>query len=122
MGDVIEHLVDPWSMLKKITRFLSSDGYLIASIPNINHWRVIADLILFDKWEYQKAGILDKGHLRFFTQKTIMAMFNQSGYTVKSIRAVRSERTGPKLLNLLSFGLFKKFLTWHYLIKARKTG
>jgi 2-polyprenyl-3-methyl-5-hydroxy-6-metoxy-1,4-benzoquinol methylase len=120
-GDVVEHLIDPWRVIKQLSQFLSREGFMIASIPNIGHWRILKDLILFDRWEYQKAGILDKGHLRFFTEKTILAMFNQNGFTVKSIRPVRSEKTRPKLLNLLTFGIFKKFLTWRYLIKAQKT-
>jgi 2-polyprenyl-3-methyl-5-hydroxy-6-metoxy-1,4-benzoquinol methylase len=121
LGDIVEHLVNPWRVIKELSKFLSKKGFLIASIPNIRHWRVLKDLILFDKWEYQKAGILDKGHLRFFTEKTILAMFNQNGFTVKSIRPVRSKKTGLKLLNLLTFDIFKKFLTWQYLIKTQKT-
>jgi len=120
LADVIEHLIDPWRVIKQLSRFLSREGFLIASIPNIGHWSVLKDLILFDKFEYQRAGILDKAHLRFFTEKTILAMFSQSGFTVKSIRSVRSERTRSKLLNLLTFGRFKKFLTGRYLIKAQK--
>jgi 2-polyprenyl-3-methyl-5-hydroxy-6-metoxy-1,4-benzoquinol methylase len=121
MGDVIEHLIDPWEVIKQLSRFLSQEGFLIASIPNIGHWRVLKDLMLLDKWEYQKAGILDKGHLRFFTQKSIVVMFNQNGFTVKSIRPVSSEKTESKLINLLTFGFFRKFLTLRYLIKAQRT-
>lgn len=120
LADVVEHLIDPWRVIKQLSRFLSKEGFLIASIPNIAHWRILKDLILFDKLEYQKAGILDKAHLRFFTQKTILAMFNQSGFTVKSIHPVRSEKIRSRLLNLLTFGIFKKFLTGRYLIKAQR--
>ncbi len=34
-GDVFEHLVDPWTVLEKITPFLKVGGLLITSIPNI---------------------------------------------------------------------------------------
>lgn len=120
LADVVEHLIDPWRVIKQLSRFLNREGFLIASIPNIGHWRVLKDLILFDKLEYQRAGILDKTHLRFFTQKTILAMFSQSGFTVKSIRPVRSEKIRSKLLNFLTLGMLKKLLTWRYLIKAKK--
>jgi hypothetical protein len=117
---VVEHMIDPWRVIRQLSRLLSREGLLIASIPNIIHWRVLKDLILFDKWEYQEAGILNKGHFRFFTPKAILSMFNQSGFTVKSIHPVISEKAGAKLLNLLTLGIFKKLLTWCYLIKAQK--
>ncbi len=71
LADVVEHLIDPWRVIKQLSRFLSRESFLIASIPNIRHWRVLKDLILFDKWEYQEAGILGEGHLRFFTQSPV---------------------------------------------------
>ncbi len=34
-GDVLEHLVDPYSTLNKLKKYLKKDGVFIASIPNI---------------------------------------------------------------------------------------
>jgi ubiquinone/menaquinone biosynthesis C-methylase UbiE len=120
MGDVIEHLIDPWSTLKKMSQFLSSRGYLIASIPNISYWKVLADLILLDKWEYQPAGILDKTHLRFFTRGTISKMFTECGFKIELIVSVGSTRTITRLLNLITFNMLRRFFVAKYLIKAKK--
>jgi ubiquinone/menaquinone biosynthesis C-methylase UbiE len=120
MGDVIEHLIDPWSTLKKMSQFLSREGCLIASIPNIGHWRVLKDLILFDQWEYQKEGILDKGHLRFFTKKSMVEMMREAGFEVESINARRSLGTKARLFNLVTLGIFRKFFESAYIIKGRK--
>ena len=30
-------------------------------------------------WDYKDAGIMDKTHLRFFTKKTVLELFNQAG-------------------------------------------
>lgn len=120
MGDVIEHLIDPWSALRKISRFLSTRGYLIASIPNISYWRIIKDLVLFDKWEYQKAGILDKAHLRFFTKRSMVEMMKEAGFEVRSIRARRSLGTKAKLFDLVTLGIFRKFFESAYIIKCKK--
>jgi ubiquinone/menaquinone biosynthesis C-methylase UbiE len=68
MGDVIEHVIDPWRIIKQLYRFFSREVSLIASIPKVGHWRVLKDLILFDKWEYQKTGIRGERHFIFFTQ------------------------------------------------------
>jgi len=35
-GDVLEHLRDPWKVLEE-TQLLKSEGYVVASIPNIAH-------------------------------------------------------------------------------------
>jgi len=120
MGDVIEHLIDPWSTLKKMSQFLSPRGYLIASIPNINYWKVLADLILLDKWEYQPAGILDKTHLRFFTRGTISKMFTECGFRIELIVSAGSTRTITRLLNLITFNLSSKFFTAKYFVKTKK--
>ncbi len=34
-GDVLEHLVDPWALLGKVKKTLSTDGCVVACIPNI---------------------------------------------------------------------------------------
>jgi len=44
-ADVLEHLIDPWRMLRRARRFLRGDGTIVASIPNVQHWSVLAGLI-----------------------------------------------------------------------------
>lgn len=78
-ADVLEHLVDPWSVLTAMKKYLKPQGKILASIPNVMHYTVIRDL-LNGNWNYSDAGILDKTHLRFFTLNQIMAMFKASGY------------------------------------------
>ncbi len=85
-ADVLEHLPYPDETLEKIHRKLKNNGELIASIPNVQHWTVIKAL-LEGTWRYEDAGILDKTHLRFFTDKTALEMFEKTGYEVKHIEA-----------------------------------
>ena len=37
LGDIIEHLKDPWSFIQECYRILEKRGTIIASIPNIRH-------------------------------------------------------------------------------------
>lgn len=37
LGDVIEHLAEPESVLKSLSGFLKKDGVFVASVPNITH-------------------------------------------------------------------------------------
>jgi 2-polyprenyl-3-methyl-5-hydroxy-6-metoxy-1,4-benzoquinol methylase len=120
LADVVEHLIDPWRVIKMLSTFLSKEGFLIVSVPNIGHWRILKDLIFFDKWEYQKEGILDKAHLRFFTKKSMVEMMREAGFEIESIKARRSLGTKAKLFDLVTLGIFRKFFESAYIIKGRK--
>lgn len=120
MADVVEHLIDPWKALKDISAFLKPSGLFIASIPNVRCWRILIPLIFKDEWTYSDWGLLDKGHLRFFTQKSVIELFEKSGYTVKNVKIDLPLSSFSGKLNLLTFGLLKKFLTSHTIICAEK--
>jgi len=118
MGDVLEHLIDPWSCLKRLKEYLKPGGSVIASIPNVNHWRVLKDLILCDKWEYVAAGTLDRTHLRFYTKKTIIKMFTECGYRITYLGKNFSARPEVRFFDKLTLGKLERFLVFQYLVKA----
>lgn len=117
-ADVLEHLRDPWEVLRKLRRLLSPAGVLVASIPNIGHLSVLAKII-FDRFEYEPSGILDRTHLRFFTRHTIKQMFTSTGYTVHFAGANRSRGWKFFLLNVATLGLARPFSIVQYLVVAR---
>ncbi|WP_250125056.1 class I SAM-dependent methyltransferase [Chroococcidiopsis sp. CCMEE 29] len=78
-GDILEHLRDPWKILKETQQLLKSEGYVVASLPNIAHGAIRLAL-LQGRFEYTALGILDNTHLRFFTRKTVEDLFERSGY------------------------------------------
>lgn len=114
--DVLEHLVDPWSVVQRMSRLLKPSGCLIASIPNVQHATVILDL-LRGKWNYTTEGLMDSTHLRFFTYSTARELFERFG-----LRVEIHQRFGGSSgkLNLLTFGLFRNFLATHSYVKASK--
>lgn len=83
-GDVLEHLIDPWSVLSQFKPFMSENGYCIACVPNVSHWTIVLDLI-HSEWNYREKGILDKTHLRFFTKKTMIDLFQNAGWHIESL-------------------------------------
>lgn len=119
-ADVLEHLKQPGELLMKLRRHLNNEGVLVASIPNIRHIVIILKII-FDRWEYEPAGILDEGHLRFFTFHTIQKMFRETGFEIVKVADNRSISWKFKLLNFCSFGLLKPFSIYQYLVVAKKT-
>ena len=84
-GDVLEHFIDPWTTLSRHAQWLAPGGQLIACIPNIQYWTAIADL-LAGHWQYADHGLLDRGHLRFFTRESIEQLFEQAGLEIDEIR------------------------------------
>lgn len=81
--DVLEHVTEPLAMLAKARSLLTADGCVIASIPNVGHWSIVADL-LEGRWDYAPAGILCITHLRFFTRHGIAALFAEAGLVIEA--------------------------------------
>lgn len=119
--DVLEHLVDPWSVLKKLVEEnLVDGGVLIASIPNVRHYSVIAN-ILKGKFDYATSGILDKTHLRFFTKKSMFALYNSAGLDVVECVSTRfSKFSRSNILNFITLGVFSDFFAIQYVMKCIK--
>jgi 2-polyprenyl-3-methyl-5-hydroxy-6-metoxy-1,4-benzoquinol methylase len=73
-GDVLQHLSDPLHLLRQARTWLTPEGRLIASIPNVRHWSTLVSL-LDGNWTQQPAGLLDFGHRQFFTRREIEKLF-----------------------------------------------
>lgn len=118
-ADVLEHLVDPWRVLCEAVGVLADDGVVVASIPNVQNIDVLRRL-LCGRWDYRERGILDIGHLRFFTLHSIRALFAQAGLMVEYVghRYRRSWRR--QLLCLLTGGWARSLWTRQYLIVGRR--
>lgn len=119
-GDVLEHLKDPWQVLKSLTDLLKLDGHIIASIPNVRYWRIIAALLLEGKWEYASHGILDIAHLRFFTRKTAIRLFEQSGLIVESCEGAPIRSRLDKLFWTLTAGIYRDLLAVQWIVVGRR--
>jgi 2-polyprenyl-3-methyl-5-hydroxy-6-metoxy-1,4-benzoquinol methylase len=118
--DVLEHLVHPHKVVEYLHTLLSRNGIIIASIPNVRHYSVVFPLIFQNKWEYKERGVLDKTHLRFFTKQTVIELMTSSGLEIVSIcNSPMSKKT--KFLNMITFGIFRSFLSIQYLIKVSKS-
>src|SRR4030067_2944794 len=54
--NVLEHMVEPLKVLKDIRKYLSDDGFLIFSVPNIVNWHSRLT-IFFGKFDYSETGV-----------------------------------------------------------------
>jgi 2-polyprenyl-3-methyl-5-hydroxy-6-metoxy-1,4-benzoquinol methylase len=76
-ADVLEHLKDPLAALQRVRGFLASDGFFVISLPNVAHGSVRLAL-LEGHFAYQRIGLLDRTHLRFFTRESIDELLDES--------------------------------------------
>lgn len=86
-GDVLEHLVDPSDALTRVRPWLAPRGVVVASVPNVGNWAVVADL-LAGRFDYVPYSILSGTHVRHFTRSTLRDLFEACGYAVDSIDTV----------------------------------
>lgn len=99
-GDVLEHVVNPGKLINDLLTKLSSNGYLIVSLPNIAFikYRI---LHMLGYWNYTETGIMDKTHLHFFTLDSMRKVFKDNGLEIidyKELVAVPSIYWPIKLL------------------------
>jgi len=79
--DVLEHLKDPWAFLRSAPGLLKPEGFLFATIPNVGFYKTRWAHLL-GRFDYAEEGILDRGHLRFFTVKAARQLFEDSGWRI----------------------------------------
>jgi|BEDMetMinimDraft_2_1075160.scaffolds.fasta_scaffold02678_3 SAM-dependent methyltransferase len=79
LGDVLEHLHDPWGFLSRTPALLAPGGVILASVPNVEHWSLLFRL-LKGEWDYEESGLFDRTHLRWFSGRTLLEAFRAAGY------------------------------------------
>lgn len=85
MADVLEHLVSPSLVLKKLLKVAHTNTKLLISLPNIACWPMRKQLFFRGDFEYQDSGLLDKTHLHFYTFNTISKILSKNGWKVDKI-------------------------------------
>lgn len=119
--DVLEHLRSPEQTLAAFCEHLSPEGVAIISVPAVSYIGVSLPLLLFRRFEYADAGILDRTHTRLFVEATSVALANSAGLVVEA--GLLAGLSGPKAsaVNALTLGLFKHHLTKQYIIRCRRS-
>jgi len=124
LGDVLEHLQDPICVLKVLNGWLKDGKYIIVSVPNVRHHSVVLKLVMQGKWNYEERGILDVTHLRFFTRSSLVQILKDSYFSIIKVYPIFNlnprKRRLPFVLNLLTLGFFKEFLTDQWVLIAKK--
>ena len=125
-NDVLEHLMDPAAALRLAADLLKPGGVVIASIPNMREFLVLYDLVVRKEWRYCERGILDRTHLRFFTKKSILALFADGEFKVERIEGINPYMSATarrwlvfKILNPLTFNAIEDMKYLQFAVVAR---
>lgn len=122
-NDVLEHLANPFDVLEKFHSILQDGAKIVSSIPNVRYAGNLKELLVNKDWEYKhEGGILDFTHLRFFTKKSIIRMFEQTGFKILSINGINPIPNYKFLpVNLLTLGLFNDSKYLQFSVLAEKS-
>jgi 2-polyprenyl-3-methyl-5-hydroxy-6-metoxy-1,4-benzoquinol methylase len=85
--DVLEHLFDPWQVLKNAVKTLRPGGAVHAVVPNVAHVSVVRRLAQ-GRFEYADFGTMDRTHVRWFTRESIRACFLGAGLERVEVGAI----------------------------------
>jgi SAM-dependent methyltransferase len=86
-ADVLEHLSDPVAALTLARALALPHATLVASVPNVGHLSVVRDLLL-GRFDPVPAGLLDAGHLRWFTRDSLSEALGEAGWKVALLESV----------------------------------
>lgn len=106
-NDVLEHLSDPWRVVRRLAEHLEPGGWIVASSPNLRYYEVVKALLLRRRFDYAESGVMDRTHLRFFTESTFGELFDGAGLQVVALGTHGGDQRLPiklAMLNVLLFG------------------
>ena len=123
-NDVIEHMVDHNAFFVTIKQKIKENSFIVGSIPNVRYLPNLIELLIIKDWMYKDEGILDRTHLRFFTEKSIKRTFIEHefiieefcGYNSLTNTATSTKSIMKKLLSYI-FGGDTQFLQFCFRIK-----
>ncbi|MDX2133701.1 MAG: class I SAM-dependent methyltransferase [Saprospiraceae bacterium] len=121
-NDVLEHLVNPEEILNSVRAILTPNAVIVASIPNFIYYPNLVEIIVKRDWEYKESGILDKTHLRFFTKKSIIRLFENAGYRITKIEGINPFASRKfQLINWVALNRLNEFRFLQYAVSAIQT-
>ncbi len=80
-AELLEHVFEPEALLRRLSTLLSADGVIIITTPNVlfisNRLKM-----LFGIFEYKEWGLMDRGHVHFFTPPSFRNMIKKINFTI----------------------------------------
>jgi SAM-dependent methyltransferase len=81
-ADVLEHVRHPEDLLAQVHDLIAPGGSLLVSVPNFGHWYPRLR-VLSGRFDYDRRGILDRDHVRFFTRRSLERLLTGAGFSIE---------------------------------------
>ncbi len=76
MADILEHVMEPTSVMLMYEKVLKTEGKMLISVPNFANIKVALQL-LNNHISYSKVGILDNTHIKWYTKPSFIEWIEQ---------------------------------------------
>lgn len=119
-ADVLEHLYDPWGTLLRLRPLLAAGGHVLISLPNVRYYKVVKALLFKGDFSYERSGVMDIDHVRFFARRNVEWLLQQTGFEIERWGGVQRGSAKYRVLNRVLFGGLNDFLTKQYYVLARQ--
>ena len=80
-ADVLEHVRHPQDTLDQVHALIAPGGSLMISVPNFGHWYPRLK-VAAGRFDYDRRGILDEDHIRFFTRRSLERLIEAHHFTI----------------------------------------
>jgi 2-polyprenyl-3-methyl-5-hydroxy-6-metoxy-1,4-benzoquinol methylase len=122
-GDVLEHLRNPWRVLRELVQLTAHEAYVVVSLPNVAHLSTFAAL-LRGTWPYRPRGIHDRTHLRFFARRNVETLFAQAGLRIlrleRNYRLIEHSHPANRFSRWVAAPGLRDLLTFQFLVLAQR--
>ncbi|AGX88708.1 type 12 methyltransferase [Candidatus Symbiobacter mobilis] len=81
LEDLLECIADPWDFLRRLRKVMPATATVVAYVPNVQHWMMLAKLAIGD-FRYAQVELLRKSQLRFFSRLTLLETFQECGFRI----------------------------------------
>lgn len=117
--DVLEHLYDPWAVVRALDGALARGGALIVSLPNMNYIGLVGPLVFKGRFDLADAGVMDRTHIRWFTPQSGAELACSTGLTLEKTEYYIYGGK-KRLISRLSFGALNRFVAMQFAFRVRK--
>jgi hypothetical protein len=110
--DVLEHVVDPISFIRRIFDLLNDDGLVVIAVPDV---QCLSARISLKNWDQ----LILPMHLNYFCTKTLKRFLGDNGFNVLQISSQPSITIGLrrmllKLKNTKNFAIINNAINWSF--------
>ncbi len=119
MADVLEHLRDPWLVVRWAAGLVDEGGSLVISVPNIRHAQLFWSIVMRRTWPYRDVGIFDRTHLRWFAYGNLAGLLEGTDFEIVELHRTFWLTHDDSRLNRYA-SKFRDFGTLQFMFRAKR--